>query len=154
MELLVNPYTKEVFPEFGPNMMWNLKYGMHNNGGMMGRGMMGNQRFGNRSGMMSGRGIFDNSYDDDDYNSNFTEDNEIDNEEAYTIGEAYLMKNNNEFTLGEAYHAFYGYYTFHVEKDEKPVGMMSINGFTGQVWYHDWHGELIEIIEGHENEVQ
>jgi hypothetical protein len=30
MELLVNPYTKEVIPEYGPNMMWNLKYGMHN----------------------------------------------------------------------------------------------------------------------------
>ncbi|MCF8020597.1 MAG: hypothetical protein K9L62_14525 [Vallitaleaceae bacterium] len=154
MELLVNPYTKEVFPEFGPNMMWNLKYGMHNNGGMMGRGMMGNQRFGNRSGMMSGRGIIDNSYDDDYFNSNFTEDNEIDDKEAYAIGEAYLMENNNELTLGEEYHEFYGYYTFHIEKDGKPTGMLSVNGYTGEVWYHDWHGELIEIIEGHGDEDQ
>ena len=26
-ELLVNPYTGQVSPEVGPNMMWNLKYG-------------------------------------------------------------------------------------------------------------------------------
>jgi hypothetical protein len=24
MELLVNPYTKDIYPEYGPNMMWNL----------------------------------------------------------------------------------------------------------------------------------
>ncbi|PKM54115.1 MAG: hypothetical protein CVU98_13580 [Firmicutes bacterium HGW-Firmicutes-3] len=118
MELLANPYTKEVFPEYGPNMMWNLKYGMHNNGGMM-----GNQRFSNRSGMMTGRGILGNTYDDDYFDkSSFTEDNEIDDKESFTIGEAYLMNNNNEFTLGEE--------------------------------YHDWHGELIEIIEGHGDDVQ
>ena len=33
MELLVDKATGVVFPEYGPNMMWNLKYG---HGGMMG----------------------------------------------------------------------------------------------------------------------
>jgi len=28
-ELLVDPASKAVYPEYGPNMMWNLKYGMH-----------------------------------------------------------------------------------------------------------------------------
>lgn len=27
MELLVDPYSGRVFPEYGPNMMWNQKYG-------------------------------------------------------------------------------------------------------------------------------
>ena len=36
MELLVDPASLTVFPEQGPNMMWNLKYGP-----MRGRGMMG-----------------------------------------------------------------------------------------------------------------
>jgi hypothetical protein len=39
MEVLVDPLTLAVVPEHGPNMMWNLKYGMMR-GGWMG-GMMG-----------------------------------------------------------------------------------------------------------------
>ncbi len=35
MELLIDKYTGQVYPEMGPNMMWNTKYGM------MGPGMMG-----------------------------------------------------------------------------------------------------------------
>jgi hypothetical protein len=47
-ELLVNRYTGAVYPEPGPNMMWNTKYGHMAGGGMMGGGMMG-------GGMMGGR---------------------------------------------------------------------------------------------------
>ncbi|MCL5024901.1 MAG: hypothetical protein M1531_00155 [Chloroflexi bacterium] len=39
LELLVNKYNGAVFPEYGPNMMWNLKYSPM--AGMMGGGMMG-----------------------------------------------------------------------------------------------------------------
>lgn len=38
MELLVDPYSGKVFPEHGPNMMWNQKYGH------MGRWFGGNAR--------------------------------------------------------------------------------------------------------------
>jgi hypothetical protein len=31
MELLIDKYTGQVYPEMGPNMMWNTKYGMHGN---------------------------------------------------------------------------------------------------------------------------
>lgn len=155
MELLVNPYSKIVFPEYGPNMMWNLKYGMHYSSGMMGgSGMMGSQGYDSRSGMMRGRGMMGDSYDDDYFdNSNFLKNNEINSEDAYNEGVDYLLKRSEELTLSEAYHEFYGYYTFHVEKDGEPAGMLSVNGITGDVWYHDWHGELIEIIEGHETDV-
>src|SRR4030043_724809 len=46
-ELLIDPVTLTAYPEFGPNMMWNLKYGMMSGNtsyggyGMMGAGMMG-----------------------------------------------------------------------------------------------------------------
>jgi hypothetical protein len=40
MEVLVDPVTLEVYPEHGPNMMWNLKYGMMSGFGP-GQGMMG-----------------------------------------------------------------------------------------------------------------
>lgn len=39
MEVLVDSATKAVYPEMGPNMMWNLKYGMMV--GFGGNGMMG-----------------------------------------------------------------------------------------------------------------
>ncbi len=43
--------------------------------------------------------------------------------------------------------AFYGYYTLHVLKDEKIYGMLSVNSNTGAVWYHNWHGEFIKMLE-------
>ncbi|GAA0178287.1 hypothetical protein SH2C18_13640 [Clostridium sediminicola] len=134
MELLVNPYTGVVYPEFGPNMMWNLKYGMHYNSG---RGMMGH------GGMR--RGNYNYGY----YNNDFDENNDITKEDAYTIGNKYVDKIFENITISKDSHEFYGYYTFHLEKDGVTVGMLSVNGFTGDVWYHDWHGELKEILNEH-----
>jgi hypothetical protein len=42
---------------------------------------------------------------------------------------------------------FYGYYTIDILKDGKPTGMLSVNGFSGQVFLHTWHGTFIEISE-------
>ncbi len=38
---------------------------------------------------------------------------------------------------------FYGYYTFHFEKDGVIAGMLSVNGQSGAVWFHSWHGSFI-----------
>jgi hypothetical protein len=35
---------------------------------------------------------------------------------------------------------FYGYYTVHTLKNGKITGMLSVNGYSGQMWYHTWHG--------------
>ncbi len=43
---------------------------------------------------------------------------------------------------------FYGYYTIHTIKDGKVEGMLSVNGFTGDVWYHSWHGSILQADEG------
>lgn len=136
MELLVNPFTGSIYPEYGPNMMWNFKYGMHGPSGMMsGRNMM------------SGRGMM--GYNNSDFDTSDFGDNEITSEEAYNYGVKYLDKLNDELELSKEFHEFYGYFTFHVDMDGKTYGMMSVNGFTGDVWYHDWHGKLIEVIDGH-----
>jgi hypothetical protein len=42
---------------------------------------------------------------------------------------------------------FYGYYTLHVLRDGQIYGMLSVNGYTGQVWYHSWHGQFLGIKE-------
>lgn len=40
---------------------------------------------------------------------------------------------------------FYGYYTMHTMKNGQITGMVSINGYTGQVWYHSWHGAFVQV---------
>ncbi|MFZ3170010.1 MAG: hypothetical protein WA130_20545 [Candidatus Methanoperedens sp.] len=39
---------------------------------------------------------------------------------------------------------FYGYYHFDVKKDNKMYGMLDVSGYSGQVWYHTWHGNFIQ----------
>jgi hypothetical protein len=41
--------------------------------------------------------------------------------------------------------SFYGFYTVDFEKTGQLVGMVSVNGYTGQVWYHSWHGNFIQL---------
>ena len=47
----------------------------------------------------------------------------------------------------EEVNVFYGYYTVDVTKDGRIFGMLSVNGFSGDVWYHNWHGEFIRMEE-------
>jgi hypothetical protein len=46
-------------------------------------------------------------------------------------------------TTGEVT-AFYGYYTIEVLNNGSPYGMLSVNSYTGQVWFHTWHGNFIQ----------
>lgn len=39
---------------------------------------------------------------------------------------------------------FYRYYTVDFEKGGKLAGMLSVNGYSGAVWYHSWHGSFIQ----------
>ncbi len=135
MELLVNPYTGDVYPEFGPNMMWNLKYGMHNNSSY---------------GMMNNRGMFGRNSMWDYTSINTSERNEISRIDAQKLASEYIdTKFSDEYIVAEEGHEFYGYYTFHLEDGNSTVSMLSVNGFTGEVWYHDWHGTVTEIFDGH-----
>jgi hypothetical protein len=47
----------------------------------------------------------------------------------------------------EAPDQFPGYYTLHILKGGKVTGMLSVNGYSGQVWYHTWHGTFIRLVE-------
>jgi hypothetical protein len=70
--------------------------------------------------------------------------------QAQEYAQQYLDSYLPGTTANEHADAFYGYYTLHVLQDGEVVGMLSVNGFTGQVWYHNWHGEFIQMTEGHE----
>ncbi len=133
MEVLVDPTTKAVYPEMGPNMMWNQKYGMMSGFGGYGMGMM----MGGFANNM--RGGFDATAASTEMT--VTPGQAV--EAAQTYLDAYFSQTN--LTADEHADPFYGYYTLHVNRDGQTVGMLSVNGFNGQVFPHTWHGELLEM---------
>ncbi len=117
-ELLVEPRTRWVMPEPGPNMMWNLKYSP------MARMMGWSFGLENLPGEMP-----------------------IGEEDARRIAQAYAAQVLNGAQVAEELTAFYGYYTVDVLRDGEPVGMLSVNGYTGQVFVHHWHGDFVAMGE-------
>ena len=122
-EVLVNRHTGFVHPEPGPNMMWNTEYGHMaglggSRGGMMG-GMMGGG-WNQQSGPMT-----------------------VTVAQARTTAQQWLDANRPGAKLADDEMQFPGYYTTDFFKDGKVAGMLSVNGYTGQVWYHTWHGNFI-----------
>ena len=115
-EILIDQYTNVAFPEYGPNMMWNTKYG-HMGGGL--GGMMG-RWFSQPSGKMT-----------------------VTPEQARQYAQAYLDQAQPGVKVGDDITTFYGYYTLDTLKDGQVSGMLSVNGYSGQVWYHIWHGAFI-----------
>jgi hypothetical protein len=116
-EVLVNKVTGAVIPEFGPAMMWNTQYGMMV--GTMGS-MMGYQQ---SHGPMA-----------------------VSAAQAEHIAQRWLTQNQPGATT-ETPDQFPGYYTIHFLQNGKIAGMLSVNGYTGQVWYHSWHGTTIRVLE-------
>jgi hypothetical protein len=64
-------------------------------------------------------------------------------DQAKTGAQQYLNSYIAETTTGDIT-AFPGYYTIEVLNNGSPYGMLSVNAFTGQVWYHTWHGAFIQ----------
>jgi len=106
-ELLINKYTGAVFPEMGPNMMWNSKYGH-----------MNIQETGTK----------------------------VSEEQALKNAQEYLDRTLPGTKVNSA-DDFYGYYTMEVTKDGNIYGMLSVNSYTGAVWYHGWHGTFEKVLE-------
>jgi hypothetical protein len=126
-ELLVDPASQIAYPEYGPNMMWNLKYGGLNHGGMMG----GN-------GMISGWNYPYQTLTD------VTTEMPVTSEQAVQYAQQYLDTNYLGATAVTDPTQFYGYYTLDFEKDGQIIGMLSVNGYNGQIFLHTWHGNFIE----------
>ncbi len=68
-------------------------------------------------------------------------------EQAHADAAAYLKANLPNTTVEDKGDTFYGYYNFDVLQNGKTYGMLSINGYTGQVWYHTWHGDYVATKE-------
>ena len=127
-EVLIDPVTGNVFPEPGPNMMWNSEYSPM--AGMMGAGMMGG------SSMMGSAG----------YASTIGEVN-VTGEQAIDIAQEYLDATLPGTTADDHATPFPGYYTLHILNDGETIGMLSVNAYTSEVFPHFWHGDFIEMAE-------
>jgi hypothetical protein len=134
MELLVDPTTKAVFPEMGPTMMWNLKYGMMS--GFGGYGVMGM--------MMGGAGNMMGQAGPAEVSAEMLVTPEKAVEAAQTYLDTYFKEANLTVEPAEA-DPFYGYYTLHISKEGQTAGILSVNGYSGQVFPHTWHGKLLEM---------
>ena len=116
-EVLINKATGAVMREPGPDMLWNTKYGMPGENAPM-AAWMGDQT---PTGPMT-----------------------VSTDQARQDAQRWLDANQPGSTT-ETPDQFYGYYTLHILKDGKVTGMLSVNGYTGQVWFHSWHGAFIQM---------
>lgn len=128
MEVLVDPVTLVVYPEHGPNMMWNLKYSPMS--GFGGYGMMG---------MMHGFAP--------PVGAEVSAEMPVTSEQAIEVAQRYLDTYLPGAQTGDEASPFYGYYTIHILRDGKVTGMLSVNGYSAQVFVHTWHGNFIEMSE-------
>jgi hypothetical protein len=115
-------------------------------GGMMGNGfmsgivmpepgpdMMWNTKYGVMGGMM---GI---------YRQTPTSSMTVTLEQAKAIAQQYLDSSFSGTSAGDV-DTFYGYYNVDVLSNGTMFGMLSVNGYSGQVWYHSWHGRYIQTV--------
>jgi len=104
----------------------------------MGPNMMWNARYGmhRRGGTMGGQA---------------SETNSLTEGEALESAQRWLDTYRPGVTTEEHADPFYGYYTIHTMIDGEIEGMLSVHGSTGQVWYHSWHGDFVQMIENEEH---
>jgi hypothetical protein len=104
-----------------------------------GPNMMWNAKYGMHRGGMMGRRTTDL-------------ENDLTEDEALEIARRWLDTNRPGVRADEHADAFYGYYTLHTLEDGEIEGMLSVHGDTGQVWYHTWHGDFVQMVETAEHE--
>ena len=112
-QVLIDKYTGVVSPEMGPNMMWNTKYSPM-------AYMLDGFRFNAPSAQMS-----------------------VTLDQARANAAQYLKTYLPSTAVEDKGDTFYGYYNFDVLQNGKTYGMLSVNGYTGAVWYHTWHGAFV-----------
>lgn len=138
-EVLIDARSGAVWFEYGPAMMWNTRYGMMRGGGPaagMGGAMTGWMM--GQGGMMGGGAPADQTWTPGDT----TGPVRVSSSEARLIAQRWLDA-KRAGVRADGPEAFPGYYTLHVERDGRIDGMLSVNAYTGAVWYHWWHGRFL-----------
>jgi hypothetical protein len=68
----------------------------------------------------------------------------VSTQQAKDVAQRWLDANRRG-TSANAPDSFYGFYTVDFQRAGRLVGMLSVNGYSGQVWYHTWHGTFIQV---------
>lgn len=123
-EVLIDRSTGVVSPEPGPNMMWNTKYGVWGTYNSAGNG---GSMMGGRSGQTR---------------SATTTDMPVKKDDSRARAQEFLDKQLPGTQVADP-DTFYGYYTIEVQKDGGTLGMLSVDGYYGQAWFHSWHGAFL-----------
>ncbi|MDJ0322669.1 hypothetical protein QMG61_02685 [Cryobacterium sp. PH31-AA6] len=66
--------------------------------------------------------------------------------QAQQIADRWLADHDEGLTSEDAT-KFPGYYTLHTVRDGEITGMLSVRASTGDVWFHSWHGDFVEMSE-------
>lgn len=69
--------------------------------------------------------------------------NSVTMEEAAALAQKALDQQGQGAEISANGVDFYGYYSFDYEVGGKVAGMLSVNGETGRIWFHNWHGAFI-----------
>ncbi len=126
-QFLMDKYSGAVYPEMGPNMMWNTKYSP------MARMTLAPHA-------SAGVGGF--------WNNAPSAKMPISMTQAHDDAAQFLKTYLPNTIVEDQGDTFYGYYNFDVMQNDETFGMLSVNGYTGQVWYHTWHGGFIASSGG------
>jgi len=80
------------------------------------------------------------------YGNQWSSTMRVSQDEAAQLAQTYLTSNFANAKV-EMATKFYGYYTFDFTVNGRIAGMLSVNGSSGQFWYHSWHGDFIQEVE-------
>ena len=68
----------------------------------------------------------------------------VSTQQAHDVAQRWLNLNQTG-TSAKTPDSFYGFYTVDFQRAGQLVGMLSVNGYNGQVWFHSWHGSFIQV---------
>ena len=136
-ELSVDKYAGVIVPMQGPTMMWDTKYGVVGAKGMMGYLATGYSGYG---GMMGSGGMMNW------LRGTPTTAMPISVSQAQINAQQFLNTNYPGTTVG-AITTYYGYYAMQItDNNGNIVGMVGINGATGQAMDYTWCGTFMRQI--------
>jgi hypothetical protein len=71
----------------------------------------------------------------------------VTSEQALSDAQKWLDEHVSGTQVAATADAFYGYYTIEYTQDGKIAGMVSVNGFSGDIFPHTWHGTFLDMKE-------
>lgn len=113
--LMVGKDSGQVSPKAGPNLLWNTRYGpaLAEVGGGYG---------------MAGRLV----------NQTSTDKMSLPESEAHGLATLSTRAIDEGLTLDGTARRYYGFYQFDLRRGGTLVGTLTVNGYSGQVWYEKW----------------